>query len=216
MRHRVAALLLFSVVVLLGLWRPACAQEEDLESDRQVGEESRDAGPEGHSPAGASNADQTKRFLEWIASGEGEAIAKRVLDLARPLSKGLAPSLLVSLSEDEDMRVAMKGHLVRMLELDEQRAQTASQTVHTTNVLGYVIFGFVHFILCSALFFSGREILQAERIRAQPPQTHELQVSQNGLAVKTSLHGVLLLLIALAFYALYLKLVYPITVISGA
>ncbi|HEX2839510.1 MAG TPA: hypothetical protein VHN77_15440 [Phycisphaerales bacterium] len=48
---------------------------------------------------------------------------------------------------------------------------------------------------------------------AKEPET-ELKLGMEGLALKTALHGVLILAMAMGFYFLYLRYVYPITEIS--
>jgi hypothetical protein len=57
-------------------------------------------------------------------------------------------------------------------------------------------------------------------VRASPPAAdlaradNEIRISLEGVALKTSLHGVLLLCVAIGFYFLYLKFVYPITLVG--
>ena len=43
----------------------------------------------------------------------------------------------------------------------------------------------------------------------------EIRVSLEGIALKTTLHGVVLLAMAIGFYFLYLKFVYPVTVVGS-
>jgi hypothetical protein len=44
-----------------------------------------------------------------------------------------------------------------------------------------------------------------------PPPQDELQISLDGITIKTAMRGMWLMVMALAFYFLYLKFVYTIT-----
>ncbi len=50
---------------------------------------------------------------------------------------------------------------------------------------------------------------------ADAPEQSEIKVSLEGIALKTSFHGTLLLVIALVFYYLFLKFVYPISIVTS-
>jgi hypothetical protein len=90
--------------------------------------------------------------------------------------------------------------------------------IDTTNRLGFVIFGVVHLLVAVGLVMSWREFRRAETLRQRSGEGErdtELKVSLEGLALKTSLHGGVLLGFALAFYFLYLRFVYPISVVPS-
>ena len=73
-----------------------------------------------------------------------------------------------------------------------------------------------HIFVLIALAAAMSEFLQARRLREEGrvAESAEIKVGLEGVAVKTSLFGVVLLITALGFYFLYLKFVYPIQFIK--
>jgi hypothetical protein len=117
------------------------------------------------------------------------------------------------------VRAAMESWLVAWYQRETQKLNDVRFVINATNVLGFVIFLVVHGLLAIAVYVAMREFSKSvrtrSRVRENEPQLQELELSLEKIAVKTSLHGVLLLSFALAFYFLYLKFVYPITVVPG-
>lgn len=71
---------------------------------------------------------------------------------------------------------------------------------------------FVHLALLIGLITATIEFRSAFRMRRRedPLEPHELSVSMEGIALKTTLVGFLILGASLVFYVLYLRTVYPI------
>jgi hypothetical protein len=94
-------------------------------------------------------------------------------------------------------------------------------------IIGYVAFFVSHALLGLAVWCAFREFLHAARMRkvagstaqdaedAENRRVNEITVSLEGVALKTSFHGTFLLVIAILFYYLFLKFVYPINIVSG-
>lgn len=122
---------------------------------------------------------------------------------------------------------------------ERERLEQVKTHVLWTNVIGYVIAVIAHGLLAVGIGAAILEFRNAERMRNEARRMKftqrtlttretteeaeakreietegtEVKLSLEGIAVKTSLNGVVLLLVALAFYFLYLKFVFPITVV---
>lgn len=90
----------------------------------------------------------------------------------------------------------------------------------------YIIFIIVHFLVLYGLYASMKEFNAALVMRSELAKRpvassdgesvpeHELRIGLEGLAVKTSYVGLVILCTSFAFYFLYIKYVYPITVVT--
>jgi hypothetical protein len=134
--------------------------------------------------------------------------------LAGATGGGGAPSPTAAVFDDPEVLAAWKRLLLAQFERDTQILAERRQTLAWTNWISRGIFVVVHVILGFALWAARREFLDAQRTRAKSREQHEVNVSLEGVALKTSLQGVLLLGFALGFYFLYLKFVYPIAEIG--
>ena len=86
--------------------------------------------------------------------------------------------------------------------------------IDRSNRLGLVIFWVVHAILALGVAIAALEFFHARQTRRAKPETNEIKISMEGIALKTSLHGILILGLAFGFYFLYLKFVYTIQVVG--
>ena len=75
--------------------------------------------------------------------------------------------------------------------------------------MSFVISAVVHIVLVVGLWAAIREFQQASRTRKRQDET-EINVSAEGVALKTSLHGTLLLVTCIGLDLLYLRFIYPI------
>lgn len=116
-------------------------------------------------------------------------------------------------------------HYIRE-KIDRERAKLVERkkAVAWTNFEARVVFLVVHVGLVLALCIAVLEFVEVRRVRRraeslQKPEesreVQEFQVSLEGVAIKTSLQGILLLGIAFAFYLLYVRFVYPVQVVGG-
>ncbi len=89
-----------------------------------------------------------------------------------------------------------------VIERTNRTAQLGMVIVHVAVVVGFL-----------AAFF---EFLHAWKLRKQGASIaeHEVRIGLEGVAVKTSLHGLLILLVASGFYLMFVKFVYPVQVIG--
>jgi len=116
------------------------------------------------------------------------------------------------LRQDAEVRGALRDALVARYQRERRILEERAGVIAWTNFAGIVIFWVVHAVLAAALWAALVEFRHAGRTRKgglQAPQ--EIRVSLEGVALKTTLHGLMLLAIAFGFYFLYLRFVYPIT-----
>jgi hypothetical protein len=97
----------------------------------------------------------------------------------------------------------LKNVLVRENEILNERKRLVNQGLW----IGHSMWALASFLVGFCTYLAFREFSAAQQLRKQDaPQ--ELKVSLDGIALKTTLHGVVLLVLAMSFYFLYLKFVY--------
>ncbi|MBL8900829.1 MAG: hypothetical protein JNM84_24570 [Planctomycetes bacterium] len=115
------------------------------------------------------------------------------------------------LDSNVDVREAWKSSLISELGLRSEAAKKRQREIDRTNQIGLAIFGVVHVMLVLAMVAAGLEFASARRIRrTRSGEQTQIEVGLEGVALRTSLQGILLLTVALGFYFLYLRFVYPI------
>ena len=84
---------------------------------------------------------------------------------------------------------------------------------NTTAMIGTVI---VHIAVVVGFVAAFLEFFHAWKLRREGAQLaqHELRIGLEGVAVKTSLYGLLILLVASGFYLMYAKFIYPIQTVG--
>ncbi|MFZ4575802.1 MAG: hypothetical protein ACOYN0_15515 [Phycisphaerales bacterium] len=113
--------------------------------------------------------------------------------------------------EIEEMRQTL---IIATYNREIEKLRESRSELFYTNWIGRMVFVVVHGVLFMALYIAWKEFVAANKKRARAAtETNEISFSMEGVALKTALHGVLLIGFALAFYFLYLKFVYPINVI---
>lgn len=79
-----------------------------------------------------------------------------------------------------------------------------------TNRVSFIIAIFVHLAVTLGVFAAGLEFWWASKTRQRSAKIQEIELSTEKIALKTSLQGMLLLLVSLGLYLFYLKYVYSI------
>ncbi len=118
----------------------------------------------------------------------------------------------VFLETDEEFKKAYKEHALFLMKSREKAITESQNTIKATVIIGYVIAIVVHLLLIIAISVALSEIKTSKLAASQVGQ-NEINLGLDGIAIKTKFIGVLLLGMAMIFYFLYLKYVYPITVI---
>ena len=93
-------------------------------------------------------------------------------------------------------------------ELEERRF-----AISMTNKMEIVIFVVVHILLIIAIWITITEFCNAQRTRKKESEIEEIELSFQKIALKTSMHGTVILVLSLFLYLLFLKFVYPVTVV---
>ncbi len=117
--------------------------------------------------------------------------------------------------EDSEIILAVKQFVIAQFEREQQILQERRDVLKKHYTVGMIIFVTVHIMVVMGIGAAMYELRQAHnaRKRAEQQETN-IQISLEGIALKTSLQGVLLLAFALAFYFLYLKFVFPVTILK--
>lgn len=150
------------------------------------------------------------------------------------------PSLAEEIAKDGQVREKARAAYVAKYEREVERLKEVTRVFDWQHVSTIVVFFFAHLLLIAGLAAAWSEFASAAALRraaqTQPATTpraetqpqpgagsqpspervdpiHELQLGLQGVALKTSLHGLLILLVAMGFYFLYLKFVYPISAV---
>lgn len=148
----------------------------------------------------------------------------------------------VRAAADDPVVVAYRDFLISRLHHEKDMLGESSRVIRFTNWISWFIFAVTHVILGIGVWAAVREFIHASRMRHEAPHVQplsslksiedtdapqgnsmqarmalaeqEIRVSLEGVALKTTLHGVILFAMAIGFYVLYLKFVYPITVVG--
>ncbi len=106
--------------------------------------------------------------------------------------------------------------LIELYEWERQKIDWVKAALRWGHVTSYITCAFAHILLIVGLWAAVREFHDAHITRKLARQENvELKLSMHGVAIKTSLVGMVILVVSLVFYFLYLKFVYPITAIPG-
>ena len=114
--------------------------------------------------------------------------------------------------DDEEFVKAFNGFCLDLIERKREAIAEKKVVFWWHRLATRVSFVMSHIFVLIALAAAMSEFLQARRLREEGrvAESAEIKVGIEGVAVKTSLFGVVLLITALGFYFLYLKFVYPI------
>jgi hypothetical protein len=144
-------------------------------------------------------------------------------------SKTDAPDIPTRIAQDPEIKAAWKVWTKDWIESNRWDLQEHKRAFSSSTTMGLVVGAAVHVILAVALGMAILEFRSASHIRrrtrrtsatgeAADPESHlqlqEIQIKADGIALKTSLHGTILLAFALAFYFLYIKFVLPVTIVG--
>ena len=128
-----------------------------------------------------------------------------------------------SSSDDEELQTKRKELEEQFLDLTgelikrEQSIQTSTSSVlFWTNVSAQITFILAHVFLVFGIWLGSAELRRAYRLRKKgAAEKIDVQISAEGVALKSSLYGFLVFGASLTFYSLYLRFVYPVIIIGG-
>jgi hypothetical protein len=169
-------------------------------------------------------------MLAFCARGAATSSAQSH-DPSSPKSRGTAgdsdseavdtdtAALMLALSDDnEKVSAAAEAALIARFEAVKAVAESRKRdleehhSVYTvTNRIGYGIATVVHVILAITMWAAVSEFRHASRRRkAIGDQVTEIAIGVDKVAIKTALHGPVLLVVGFGFYYLYVTMVFPI------
>lgn len=161
-------------------------------------------------PASSASAIPPTASEESDASGDtpNEAPAVGVVG-------GIEGPAEVAFDESGETRALRERLLVRQLERELSKIDETQRELWYYNVMGRGMFVVVHVVLLLALYVAWVEFKNARgsREEAHEAAEQELKISLEGIALKSSLQGTILLGLAFGFYLLYVKFVYPLVVL---
>lgn len=133
---------------------------------------------------------------------------------ASPPTGPLSPDPILT---DEKVVEARRRLAVAAIEREIEKYGEIRAELLYTNWIGRFIFVVAHLVLGMGLWMSMHEFraANARRREAKTVTQQELSISMEGVALKTTLHGTFIMVLALVFYFLYLKFVFPVVVVGG-
>lgn len=150
--------------------------------------------------------------------GSNDAVAQQSLSF-------LERALISTDPKDEPLREAARKMLIARMNRAAEGYTDGADALRMTNYLGYGVCFTAHIVLAIGLWMAIREFRAAEKLRAatatrrkspdSEATTTEITFAANELAIKTALHGILLLVFAAAFYFMYVKFVMPVQFVGG-
>lgn len=153
-----------------------------------------------------------------MPTGQVEGTAGQIegTAIALPSATTPVPLLEAFVLADPDVRDRLRRWLMASLGREVEILDEHERSFKWQYGVSRIIFFVVHVLLGVALIASLMEFTHAWRMRRRArAEQHELKVGMEGVALKTSLQGLLLLVVATVFYFLYLSFVYPITVVGA-
>lgn len=139
--------------------------------------------------------------------GDIARIHKSPLEAFRLLQKA---SLSQSFEEDPEIKAAKKELLLFYLDHLKENISDSSAAVKWNHFASNIVLTTVHILLLLGVIFSSLEFKKSYALFSVKSSDSEIEISANKIAVKTSLHGILLLSLSFAFYSLFVIYVYPI------
>jgi hypothetical protein len=115
---------------------------------------------------------------------------------------------------DPDIRDAHKAWAIAYMKRETEKYAEHKNAFAGSGSMSVAVFWAAQGLLLWAVVAASVEFIRAQKVRTAAGEMQELRVSLEGLALKTSMHGTLLLVIAMSFYYLFLKFVYPVTVVG--
>ena len=130
-------------------------------------------------------------------------------------------------SHDPVIRKKAQAVLLAQYEREINRLQEHSRTFGWNHTASVIIFWIAHVLLAVAVWAALREFVEAGQVRRearrikgaasgpeQVPVMQEIEIGMERVALRTTLHGLLILAAAMCFYFLYLKFVYTIVPVA--
>jgi hypothetical protein len=121
-----------------------------------------------------------------------------------------------------ELQKAWESWMISSYQRETEKMGERREAMRVSNFMGWVAFAATHLVLAIALWASWQEFRAATKVRAkaggkpgdQAQPQNEITLGLDGIALRTSLHGIFLLGIAAGFYFLFLRFVLPVTIVG--
>jgi len=125
--------------------------------------------------------------------------------------------LLAQTKAQQSLLAEEQAHRELMADREKQFVALQVQAFRNNARATTLILVISHFVLACGLLAAGWEFWQASRTRkrASTAAQSEITIGLEGVAFKSALNGLLLLVLSMSFYFLYLKFVYPVTTVGS-
>ena len=117
-------------------------------------------------------------------------------------------------ASDPDIRQAYKAWTIAYMTRQIDALKENKSAFAMSGTMSVIVCWVAHILLALAVLAAAVEFIRAMQTRQKASENQELRVSLEGIALKTSMHGTLLLVLAMLFYYLFLKFVYPVTIVT--
>ena len=146
-----------------------------------------------------------------LPSGQDVGPRQPIQYAGRP--DGLLDSLARTRDTDPNLYQAYREYLLAYLDGERRKIEEHRDVIASTNRMGTWVFVVVHVFLGLAMVIAVVEFWQASRTRRTKREREEIELSFQKVALKTSMHGTVLLVLSLVLYFLFLKFVYTIVLV---
>lgn len=130
------------------------------------------------------------------------------LDTLKEAEYHSAPTNMMDIIKSEpEIRQQYLDYLKNILKRETEILNERKRLIDHGLWIGHSMWLMANFLVLFCTYLSFREFSTAQKIR-KLDASQEIKISLEGIALKTTLHGVVLLALAMCFYFLYLKFVY--------
>lgn len=119
--------------------------------------------------------------------------------------------MMVRLGADEGVKESYREFASARMEYAIKAMEERDRVIYWSNRASILIFLIAHAVLLLGLWAAIGEFLEARKIRHANVEASEIKIGLDGLALKTSLHGTVILLFSMALYYMFLVYVLPIS-----
>ena len=147
---------------------------------------------------------------------QGPQIEPFIIDEWQPNSnesisdESIRDGIFAQLINDDELIESFKNYELSKLDYLTKSLKEREKVFKSVNRMGISIFVLTHVFLLTGFWMAFQEFGKAKSIRSKEPENQEIQVSLEGIAFKTSLHGSFIFGLTIVLYFLFLKFVYPI------
>ena len=151
------------------------------------------------------------KFDDLLGEIQDKSSAKQQSDQKNlqnlPFSSGLSAKFI---NDNPELKKKFIEYLNTRFQREIDKSVEQKASIAFSKLSSYMILIFIHIVFAVGLWAATKEILHAGKTRKRSSEQHELMISLEGIALKTSLHGTILLVLSIVLYFLFLKFVYPI------